>query len=137
VDRARPAKTANIAEDDLPDPRYASDKLPAPQAHGANGPLWSQPVAQDWAEEHHRAHSPGTLLSATTSYGTPQPQGLVADHNRLTKVIHVDGEQSEETAESLAWWPAAALTVGPNSLFPMSALRTTLIDAVSPPLLKT
>ncbi|MGW0669899.1 hypothetical protein [Streptomyces sp. NPDC002746] len=130
VDRAGLAKIVNIAEDDLPDLRYASDKLPEPQAHGASGPLWSQAVARDWAEEHHRAHGPGVLLSATTSYGTPQPQGLVADHNRLTKVIHADGEQSEEAAKGLAWWPAVALTVGPHSLFPMSALRTTLIDAV-------
>jgi hypothetical protein len=130
VDRAGLAKIANIAEDDLPLPEYEDHKLPEPQAHGANGPLWSQPVAWDWAEQHHRAHGPGVLLSVTTSFGTPQPQGLVADHNRLTKVIHVDGKQTEEAARTLAWWPAVSLTVGTESLVPMSALRTTLIEAV-------
>ncbi|MGW8955785.1 hypothetical protein [Streptomyces sp. NPDC055709] len=130
VDRAGLAKIANIAEDDLPVPKYANHELPEPQAHGANGPLWSQPVARDWAKQHHRAHGPGALLSATTAFGSLQPQGLVADHNRLTKVIHVDGKQTEEAAKTLAWWPAVALTVGTESLFPMSALRTTLIEAV-------
>ncbi|MEU9031494.1 hypothetical protein AB0D46_29055 [Streptomyces sp. NPDC048383] len=130
VDRAGLAKIANIAEDDLPDPEYGNHKMPEPQAHGARGPLWSQPVARDWAEQHHRAQGPGTLLSATTSFGTPQPQGLVADHNRLTKVIQGDGKQTEEAAKTLAWWPAVSLTVGTESIVPMSALRTTLIEAV-------
>lgn len=130
VDRAGLAKIANIAEDDLPDPEYEQHKMPEPQARGANGPLWSQPVARDWAEEHRRTHGPGVLLSATTSFGTPQPRGLVADHNRLTKIIHADGEQTEEAAKTLAWWPAASLTVGTESLVPMGALRTTLIEAV-------
>ncbi|RSS87041.1 hypothetical protein EF903_17900 [Streptomyces sp. WAC05292] len=130
VDRAGLAKIANIPEDDLPDPKYEDHKMPEPQAHGAAGPLWSQPVARDWAEQHHRAQGPGALLSATTSFGTPQPQGLVADHNRLTKVIQGDGKQTEEAAKTLAWWPAVSLTVGPESLVPMSALRTTLIEAV-------
>ncbi|MER6694464.1 hypothetical protein [Streptomyces minutiscleroticus] len=130
VDRAGLAKIANIAEEDLPDPTFEDHKLPEPQARGANGPLWSQPVARDWAEQHHRDHGPGALLCATTSFGTPQPQGLVADHNRLTQVIHVDGKQPEEAARTLAWWPAVSLTVGTESLVPMSALRTTLIEAV-------
>ncbi|MEU2379349.1 hypothetical protein [Streptomyces misionensis] len=30
----------------------------------------------------------------------------------------------------LAWWPAVSLTMGIDSLVPMSALRTTLIEAV-------
>ncbi|MEU6867936.1 hypothetical protein ABZ924_32665 [Streptomyces sp. NPDC046876] len=130
VDRAGLAKIANIREDDLPDPKYEDHKMPEPQAHGVGGPLWSQPVARDWAEQHQRAQGPGALLSATTSFDTPQPQGLVADHNRLTKVIQGDGKQTEEAAKTLAWWPAVSLTVGPNSLIPMSALRTTLIEAV-------
>ncbi|MFE3931883.1 hypothetical protein [Streptomyces sp. YIM B13508] len=130
VDRSGLAKIANIAEDDLPDPKFEDHKMPEPQAHGAGGPLWSQPVARDWAEQHHRDHGPGALLSATTSFGTPQPQGLVADHNRLTKVIQGDGKQTEEAAKTLAWWPAVSLTVGTDSLVPMSALRTTLIEAV-------
>ncbi|MFJ4633657.1 hypothetical protein [Streptomyces sp. NPDC088847] len=130
VDRSGLAKIANIAEDDLPDPKFDAHKVPEPQAHGAGGPLWSQPVARDWAEQHHRDYGPGALLSATTSFGTPQPQGLVADHNRLTKVIQGDGKQTEEAAKTLAWWPAVSLTVGTDSLVPMSALRTTLIEAV-------
>ncbi|MFJ3762551.1 hypothetical protein [Streptomyces sp. NPDC090080] len=130
VDRAGVARIANIAEDDLPVPGYEDHKMPDPQANGAGGPLWSQPVARDWAEQHRRDHGPGALLSATTSFGTPQPQGLVDDHSRLTKVIHVDGKQTEEAAKNLAWWPAVSLTVGPESLFPVSALRTTLIEAV-------
>ncbi|MEU8679570.1 hypothetical protein [Streptomyces sp. NPDC048560] len=56
--------------------------------------------------------------------------GLVADHNRLTKVIQGDGKQTEEAAKTPAWWPAASLTVGTESLVPMSALQTTLIEAV-------
>ncbi|MFJ5712772.1 hypothetical protein [Streptomyces sp. NPDC093105] len=87
-------------------------------------------MAQDWAEQHRRIHGPGALLSATSSFGTPQPRGLVDDHNRLTKVIHVDGEQTQEAARTLAWWPAVALTVGPDSLFPISALRVTPVEAV-------
>ncbi|MFD6362806.1 hypothetical protein [Streptomyces roseolus] len=130
VDRAGLAKIAGIPEDDLPDPRHGRDKLPEPQDHGASGPLWSQPVAQDWAEEHRRDHGPGDLLSTTSAFGTPQPRGLVDDHNRLTKVIHVDGEQTEEAAKALAWWPAVVLTGGSNSLFPISALRMTLVEAV-------
>ncbi|MFD4376801.1 hypothetical protein [Streptomyces sp. NPDC058486] len=130
VDRAGLAKIADIAEDDLPDPRHGRDKLPEPQDHGVSGPLWSQPVARDWAEQHRRDHGPGALLSAITSFGTSQPRGLVADHNRLTQVIHVDGEQTEEAAKTLAWWPAVVLTGGPESLFPVSALRMTLVEAV-------
>ncbi|MFJ2478304.1 hypothetical protein ACIOWI_36060 [Streptomyces sp. NPDC087659] len=130
VDRAGMARIASIAEADLPLPGYEEHKMPEPQAHGASGPLWSQPVARDWAEQHHRDHGPGALLSATTSFGTPQPQGLVDDHNHLTKVIQGDGKQTEEAAKNLAWWPAVSLTVGPESHLPMSALRTTLIEAV-------
>ncbi|MGZ2361703.1 hypothetical protein LRE75_34355 [Streptomyces sp. 372A] len=130
VDRTGLANSANIAEDDLPAPGYEDHKMPEPQAHGASGPLWSQPVALDWAEQHYRDHGPRTLLTTTTSFGNPQPQGLVADHDRLTKVIHRDGKQTEEAAKTLAWWPAVALTVGTDSLVPMSALRTTLIEAV-------
>ncbi|MEU8949643.1 hypothetical protein [Streptomyces sp. NPDC048489] len=130
VGRAAMAKIANIAEDDLPAPGYEDHKMPEPQAHRATEPLWSQPVARDWAEQHRQDHGPGALLSATTTFGTPQPQGLVDDHNHLTKVIHVDGKQTEEEAKTLAWWPAVSLTVGPESHLPMSALRTTLIEAV-------
>ncbi|MEV5204626.1 hypothetical protein [Streptomyces sp. NPDC053720] len=72
-------------------------------------------------------------LSATTSFDTPQPQGLVADHDRL-RFIHVDGKQTEKAAKTLAWWPAVSLTVGTESLVLMSALRTILIEAVLSPL---
>lgn len=130
VGRAGLAKIANIAEEDLPHPEYEDHKMPEPQARGAGGLLWSQPVARDWGEQHHRAHGPGVLLSATTTFGTLQPRGLVDDHNRLTKIIHEAGKQPEKEAKKLAWWPAAALSEGTRSLVPMSALRTTLIDAV-------
>lgn len=118
MDCAGLAKIANIAEDDLPVPKYADHKMPKPQVHGANGPLWSQPVARDWAERHHRAHGPGALLCATTAFRSLQPRQLVADHNRLTKVIHVDGKQTEEAAKTLAWWPAVALTRSDRELSP-------------------
>ncbi|CAL9636138.1 hypothetical protein SUDANB120_06210 (plasmid) [Streptomyces sp. enrichment culture] len=115
VDRAGLAKIANIPEDDLPDPKYEDHKMPQPQAHGAAGPLWSQPVARDWAEQHHRAQGPGVLLSANTSFGTPQPQGLVADHNRLTKVIHGDGKQTEEAASPSPGGPRSPSRRGPKA----------------------
>ncbi len=130
VDRAGLAQIAGITEDDLSDPRYANDQLPEPQAHGAHGSLWSQPVAEDWAEDLRRTHGPGTLLSAANPFDTPKPVGLIADHNRLTQIIHSRGMQTEEAARTLAWDPAVVLTEGNDSLFPVSALRTTLVDAV-------
>lgn len=145
IGRAGLAKIAEVSEVDLPDPEYASDELPVPQDYSAAGPRWSVPVAQDWAERYLRAHGPKDLLVETTAFGTSQPRGLVADHNRLTKIIrdslesdrndkprllHRDEKRVQEAAETLAWWPAVALTEGPGSLFPVSALRTTLIEAV-------
>ncbi|MGC5041037.1 hypothetical protein ACLQ2C_36480 [Streptomyces sp. DT73] len=130
VDRSQMAAIASIDEDDLPDPKFSNDKMPEPQAQGPDGPLWSLPVARDWAEQHRREHGPRALLTATTSFGTQQPQGLVDDHNRLTKVIHHAGEQPEDAAKTLAWWPAVSLTQGSDSLVPVWALRTTLIEAV-------
>ncbi|WP_424217757.1 hypothetical protein ACN20G_36980 (plasmid) [Streptomyces sp. BI20] len=130
VDRAGLAKIASIDESDLPAPKYGDHQLPEPQTRTATGPLWSRPVARDWAEQHRRSHGPGVLLAASTSFDTTQPLGLVADHNRLTEIIQGDGEQTEQVAKNLAWWPAVALTEGTESLFPMSALRTTLIEAV-------
>ncbi|GAA2445251.1 hypothetical protein [Streptomyces macrosporus] len=145
VDRAGLAKIANIAPDDLPHPKYGARDLPAPQAEASDGPRWSEPVARDWAEQHHSMHGPKALLAATTTFGTAHPRGLVADHTRLTEIIRhsledsrsgkrrfalTGGSHTEETAATLAWWPAVALTEGTDSLFPITALRTTLIEAV-------
>ncbi|MFE7331909.1 hypothetical protein ACFU8W_44925 [Streptomyces sp. NPDC057565] len=144
VDRAGLAKIAGVAPDDLPHPERGRRDLPGPQTETPNGPRWSEPVARDWAEQHRSAHGPQALLASTTAFGTDQPCGLVADHNHLTEIIRHSLEDSrsgkrrlgltkaslEETAATLAWWPAVALTEGPNSLIPVSALRTTLIEAV-------
>ncbi|GGT02792.1 hypothetical protein [Streptomyces cinerochromogenes] len=146
VDRTGLAQIAGLAPDDLPDPKYGRSKLPVPQTETAEGPRWSEPVARDWAEQHRRVHGPQTLLSATTAFGTQQPRGLVADHNRLTKIISdvlkdPDSPQRksgfkrgkttpEESAAQLAWWPAVALSDDTNGFIPVAALRTTLVEAV-------
>ncbi|OKK10604.1 hypothetical protein AMK16_33125 [Streptomyces sp. CB00455] len=145
VDRAGLARIADIALNDLPDPKHGRRDLPPPQAHTADGPRWSEPVARDWAERRRSTEGPAALLAATTTFGSSQPRGLVTDHNLLTKIIKdslededtksskrrfakTDEKRSQETAATLAWWPAVALTEGPGNLF--SALRTTLIEAV-------
>ncbi|MFI6150933.1 hypothetical protein [Streptomyces sp. NPDC051109] len=110
-----------------------------------DGPLWSVPVAGDWAEQYRSTHGPETLLAGTTFFGNTQPRGLVSDHNRMTEIIRHSIEDEDarnakrqsarkhephDAAATLAWWPAVALTESPGSLFPVSALRTTLIEAV-------
>ncbi|GAA0902858.1 MULTISPECIES: hypothetical protein [Streptomyces violaceusniger group] len=146
VDRTGLAQIAGLAPDDLPHPKYGRRNLPVPQTETAEGPRWSQPVARDWAEEHQRSHGPQTLLSGTTVFGSEQPLGLVADHNRLTKIIcdsleDADSPQRkgglrrgrtthEESAAQLAWWPAVALSDNTDGLIPVAALRTTLVEAV-------
>ncbi|RPK32025.1 hypothetical protein EES39_39550 [Streptomyces sp. ADI92-24] len=91
-------------------------------------------------------HGPRALLSAQTAFGTDQPLGLVADHHRLTKIIADSLEnaesrqdkrflgrgetQREDLAAHLAWWPAVTLSDDTNGLIPLSALRTTLVEAV-------
>ncbi|WP_327330542.1 hypothetical protein OG265_37325 (plasmid) [Streptomyces sp. NBC_01208] len=146
VDREGLAKIANMSSEELPHPERGRRDLPPAQTETPAGPLWSQPVAQDWAEQRRRTHGPRALLSGrTTEFGTDQPLGLVADHNHLTKIIRDgleddrnDGKRRlgfakpdlERTAATLAWWPAVALTEGPNSLIPISAVRTAVIEAV-------
>ncbi len=146
VDRTGLAQIAGLALEDLPHPKYGRRSLPVPQIETAEGPRWSRPVARDWAEEHHRAHGPQALLSGTTVFGSEQPLGLVADHNRLTKIICDSLEDAdspgrkgglrrgkatrEESAAQLAWWPAVALSDGTDGLIPVAALRTTLVEAV-------
>ncbi|MFF8387334.1 hypothetical protein ACF053_27340 [Streptomyces kanasensis] len=102
-------------------------------------------MARDWAEEHRRSDRLRALLSGTTTFGTEQPAGLVADHNHLTKIISDslgDADRSrrkrgmlgkthhEETAKQLAWWPAVALSDDTDGFIPVTALRTTLVEAV-------
>jgi hypothetical protein len=145
VDLAGLAKIAAVAEEDMPDLRYEADKFPEPQAGVGGAPWWSVPVARDWAEDFRRKNGPRTLLSATTSYDTVQPVGLVDAHNRLRKVFHDDltesrgkrrksylkGDEAHEVADALAWTAAATLMYGQDSgLIPGSALRGVLIDAV-------
>ncbi|MGW7788037.1 hypothetical protein [Streptomyces tricolor] len=146
VDRTGLARIAGLALDDLPHPKYGRRSLPVPQIETTEGPRWSEPVARDWAEEHGRAHKLQTLLSGTTTFGTEQPLGLVADHNRLTKIIGDSLEDAdsrnqkrslgrgktkpEQSAAQLAWWPAVALSDNTNGFIPVAALRTTLVEAV-------
>ncbi|MFD0068500.1 hypothetical protein ACFRAI_43070 [Streptomyces sp. NPDC056637] len=146
VDRAGLAKAAALAPEDLPHPKYGRERLPVPQAETADGSRWSKPVALDWAEQHRRAHGPQELLSGTTAFGTPQPLGLVADHDALTEIIRngleEEGERKqrrglgrgranpEDAAAQLAWWPAVALSDSTESFVPISAVRTTLIQAI-------
>lgn len=71
VDRARLAKIANIAEDDLPDPKCEDHKMPEPQAHGAGDLCGRSPWPRTGRRNSiNRAQGPGALLSATTSFGT-------------------------------------------------------------------
>lgn len=146
VDRTGLAQIAGLALDDLPHPEYGRRSLPVPQDETTDGPRWSEPVARDWAEEYRRPHKLQTLLSGTTTFGTPQPLGLVTDHNRLTKIIcdsleDADSRQPkrglmrnttnhEESAARLAWWPAVALSDNSDGFIPVEALRTTLVEAV-------
>ncbi|MFE2991500.1 hypothetical protein [Streptomyces sp. NPDC059262] len=135
VDRAGLAKAAALAPEDLPHPKYGRERLPVPQAETADGSRWSKPVALDWAEQHRRAHGPQELLSGTTAFGTPQPLGLVADHDALTEIIRngleEEGERKqrrglgrgranpEDAAAQLAWWPAVALSDSTESFVPI------------------
>uniref|UniRef100_UPI003F4948B4 hypothetical protein n=1 Tax=Streptomyces achromogenes TaxID=67255 RepID=UPI003F4948B4 len=146
VDRAGLAQIAELELKDLPDPKHGRKDLPPPQAETAEGPRWSRPVARDWAEQYHRTHGPKKLLSATTTFGTDQPRGLVDDHNRLTKIIAdslqdaEDGKKNrlftrgsstnhEELAAHLAWWPAVAIN-DDTDFIPLTAVRTTIVEAV-------
>lgn len=87
VDRPGLAEIAQLTPQELPHPEYERNSLPTPQTETPDGPRWSRPVAHDWAEQHRRTHGPQALLSGTTTFGSDQPLGLVADHNRLTKLI--------------------------------------------------
>lgn len=49
----------------------------------------------------------------------------------MERRLGLANESLEKTASNLAWWPAVALTDGPDSLIPVSAVRTTLIEAVT------
>lgn len=148
VGRAGLAQIAGLASEDLPDPKYARSSLPVPQTEAPDGPRWSQPVARDWAEQYRRTHGPRELLSGRTTFGTDQPLGLVADHHRLTKIISDGLEDAdnnrkdkrgargrgeakrEESAAHLAWWSAVAFSDDSDGFIPVSAVRTTLIEAV-------
>ncbi|MEU9062448.1 hypothetical protein AB0D13_27170 [Streptomyces sp. NPDC048430] len=146
VDRPGLAQIAGLALEDLPHPKYGRSSLPVPQTETPDGPRWSRPVARDWAEQHRRVHGPQALLSGPTTFGTDQPLGLVADHQRLTKIISnsledVEGRKEkrvfgraqtklEDSAAQLAWWPAVALSDDTDGFIPVSALRTTLVEAV-------
>lgn len=146
VNRAGLARIAGLALDELPHPKYGRRSLPVPQAETAEGLRWSEPVVRDWAEEYRRSDELRTLLSGTTTFGTEQPLGLVADHNRLTKIIGDSLEDAgsrkpkrglmrgktkpEQSAAQLAWWPAVALSDDTDGFIPVAALRTTLVEAV-------
>lgn len=147
VDMAGLAKIAAVPADDMPDLRYGGAKeLPEPQDVADDGTMrWSVPVARDWAENYHQKNGATVLLSATTSYDTTQPVGLVDSHNRLRKNFLEDltkprgkrrkpllkGDEAREAADSLAWTAATSLMYGSDyGLIPHFPLREVLVDAV-------
>jgi hypothetical protein len=146
VDMAGLAKIAAVPADDMPDLRYGGAKeLPEPQDEADGTMRWSTPVARDWAENYHQKNGPRGLLSATTSYDTTQPVGLVDSHNKLRANFledlteprgkrhkpYLKGNDAQEAADSLAWTAATSLMYGhDNGLIPHSALREVLLDAV-------
>ncbi|MEV7297186.1 hypothetical protein AB0N79_37050 [Streptomyces microflavus] len=148
VNREGLARIAGISTEDLPDPKHSDrSDLPEPQ-HEVNGEMWwAKPVAQDWAESHRQTHVPESVLSATTSYGTTQPVGLVDDHDRLRRTFHetltadrgtgrrttpyLKGEPAREAADSLAWDAAASVIYGNDQgLVPHEAIRVVLIESI-------
>lgn len=122
----------------------------------AVGPLFDDPLrlrvrwlrdhARDGpAKNYHQKNGPTALLSATTSYDTTQPVGLVDSHNRLRdnfledlteprgkrRKPHLKGDEAREAADSLAWTAATSLMYGnDNGLIPHFLLREVLVDAV-------
>jgi hypothetical protein len=149
VGKAELAKLAGISTNDLPDPEYGGrNDLPEPQYEDAGTMWWSVPVARDWAENYLRDNGPAALLSSTTVYGTVQPTGLVADHNRLRRVFHeslteqrgsvgkkeapyMKGAMAQSAADALAWDAAAALMYGHDQgLIPHGPLREVLVESI-------
>ncbi|WP_326680935.1 hypothetical protein [Streptomyces sp. NBC_01237] len=149
IGRTGLAEAAGISVEDLPDPRYGRGDLPVPQHENAeDGMWWSVPVAQDWAEHYRRKNGPEALLSASTVYGSTQPVGLVADHDRLRRMFHDDltsrrqkgkkplrpymeGESAQEAADALAWGAAASFMYGHDQGFvPHGILRDVLVAAI-------
>ncbi|MFB7763527.1 hypothetical protein [Streptomyces xiamenensis] len=148
VDRVGLAKIAGISMEDLPHPGYGRDDLPEPQYEADGSMWWSVPVARDWAESHLRDNGPAELFSATTVYGTVQPAGLVADHNRLREVFHrslteprsdagkkqapyLKGELARSAADDLAWDAATSLARGNDQgLVPHQAVRKVVVDSI-------
>jgi hypothetical protein len=128
------AKIAAVSAEAMPDLRYGGAKeLPVPQDEADGTMRWSTPVARDWAESHHQKNGPAVLLSATTSYDTAQPVGLVDSHNRLRenfledltkprgkrRKVYLKGDEAREAADSLAWTAAISLMYGnDNGLIP-------------------
>jgi hypothetical protein len=146
IDMAGLTKITAVPADDMPDLRYGGAKeLPEPQEGAGESMRWSVPVARDWAEDYHRKNGPRVLLSATTSYGTTQPVGLVDSHNRLRgnfledltersatrRKPYMKGDDARQAADDLAWTAASSLIYGSDQgLIPHSALREVLKDAV-------
>ncbi|MFD8019767.1 hypothetical protein ACFV6G_04990 [Streptomyces lavendulae] len=87
VDRAGPAKIANIAEGNLPDPKHEDHKLPELQAHAAIGLCGRSPWPGTGRNSVTVPRAPARSSPHHLFRHTPQPHGFVADHNRLTRVI--------------------------------------------------
>lgn len=149
VDLTGLAASAGIATEEVPDPRYSANKLPEPQHQDQDDAMWwSLPVAEDWAENRRQTEGPRALLSATTVYGTVQPAGLVADHDRLRGLFnqgltrkrprsgrlrppYLKGGLAQEAADDLAWTAASSLMDGDDQGFiPHGPLRDVLVNAV-------
>ncbi|QEU90134.1 hypothetical protein CP970_03720 [Streptomyces kanamyceticus] len=148
VGRVDLARIASISTDDLPHPKYGRNDLPEPQEETDGIMRWSVPVARDWAEDYLRYNGPEALLSDTTVYGTTQPVGLVADHNRLRRIFHetltepshsggkkqppyMKGDLAQSTADDLAWDAAIALMYGSDyGLIPHGPLREVLVESI-------
>ena len=150
IDIARLATLASMSLDELTEHRrHGPDALPEAQSTADGIKRWSMPVARDWAEKYEREHGPQALLSTVAVHGTTQPNGLVADHNRLRRTFHetltksglgrsnmhpapyMEGELAQQAANDLAWEAAAGLMYGADQgLVPRWALQEVLVDAI-------
>ncbi|MGX9924053.1 hypothetical protein ACWIG4_29860 [Streptomyces sp. NPDC002248] len=143
TDRKGLAAAAGISPDDLPDPDYNRSGLPEPQREDQAGMWWAKPVALDWAEGRLQTEGPRALLAATTTYGTDQPIGVAADHDRLrTLFAETLSEQRrgrrpvrtpdvQPIADDLAWDAAANLAYGnDHGLVPHEAIADTAVKAL-------
>ncbi|MFD6231304.1 hypothetical protein ACFWFZ_31255 [Streptomyces sp. NPDC060232] len=90
VDRAGPAKIANMPEEELPHPRYAHRDLPEPQARGAGGPLRSPSAARDRATSRP-AHT--GLPTGRPAHRNPYARSVLRVRGRRTFALQTDARR--------------------------------------------